>query len=126
MTIWLSWFAARCIQEYKDFEIEEGRICTLDDNTIFRGLMAEAGKAWKYPVIQNEPSERSERAWFGNLVAPIIGKGESPASPLVIRVDQVRPLTTWPTIATMTTSWKAARSCHVTASSILIWANACS
>ncbi|MFU0507368.1 hypothetical protein [Pseudaminobacter sp. NGMCC 1.201702] len=89
MDIWLSWFAEQSVRNYKDFEARAGRGCPLDDNQVFRGLMAEGCRLWRNPAIQVETSERSARAWFADFVAPLVGQGDDDSNaPLAIRIDQ--------------------------------------
>lgn len=89
MDIWLSWFAAQCVRNYRDIEAGEGREGTLDDNQVFRRIVTERGRMWKIPAIQAEPSERSARAWFASFVAPLAGQVDGNQNPpLAIRIDQ--------------------------------------
>lgn len=88
MKIWLNWFAAQYVRHHRACEAQEGRECTLKDNDIFRAAMVEGARMWKQPAIQTGDSERSARAWFANLVTPLIGEGEHHVPPLAIRIDQ--------------------------------------
>lgn len=88
MSIWLSWFAAHRIRQYRLIEAQEGRECIRDDSDIFRRLVAKGRQTWNIPAIQSEPSDRSGIAWFDDLVTPLIADDAGDVPPLALRIDQ--------------------------------------